>query len=107
MKKDDNDLSQIARDSESKTLIAKKLEHKIEIENFDKKNYYRCCCSDKLTDRRVLEYLTKVGISFGVLIFSFTMIVKNDDPCSPLLQFYTGLISLIIGVFIKNPTIEK
>ena len=78
--------------------------HKME---FEENNVYSCCFSKNgTTDRRVLEYCSKTAISFSILAFSFIMIARNKDPCSPLLTFYSSLVTLILGSYIKTPSVQ-
>lgn len=89
-----------------KQIELKEIELKVNEIDFEHNNLYRCCCNKK-TDKRILEYFAKTTISFSVLIFSFYQISVIDDPCNNMMSFYTGLVSLIIGTFIKTPDIKS
>ena len=64
-------------------------------------NLYRSCCGP-VSDKRLLTFISMFSISIIALGFSFASIahggLDKDDKL-----FYTGLISLIIGVWVRTP----
>ena len=54
------------------------------------------------TDARACRYITKSIFSAITLGFCFFGLVTNDDPCSPLLTFYSSTISLIAGSYLEQ-----
>ena len=59
-----------------------------------------CLCGS--SDKRLLTFVAMITISISILVFCFFMIANRSLTC-PELQTYVGLISLIIGVWLKSP----
>jgi hypothetical protein len=80
------------------------LQHQHEVDDFKMKNMYQSCCFQ--TDRRALQYFTKVFICLILLGFSMGMIISNTDECAPLLPMYSSIITGIMGYFATAPKID-
>lgn len=81
----------------------RRIEHDIEIEDRKYETEIQTCCSGT-TDFRLIKYMTQLSISMGILVFSCIQLVREVDNES----YYTGLISLIVGIYINpTPTIKK
>ena len=59
-----------------------------------------CLCGS--SDRRLLTFVANLSISISILSFCFFMIGNRSLSC-PELNTYVGLISLILGVWLKSP----
>jgi hypothetical protein len=81
------------------------LQHQHEVDDFQMRNTYRSCCLE--TDRRALQYFTKVFICLILLGFSMGMIITNTDECAPLLPMYSSIITGIMGYFATAPKIDN
>ena len=66
-------------------------------------NTYRSCCLT--SDKRALQFFSQFTICVGVLLFSMYKLI-NSDECEET-QVYIGLITMIIGVYIPQPSIKK
>jgi len=82
----------------------KKLENeKLHIENEKLKNEWGAegsCCSR--TDKHFIKYITQVGFSAVIVIFSVTQIARGANNR----EIYFSLISGIIGNFSPTPSIN-
>ena len=59
-----------------------------------------CMCGS--SDLRLLTFVANLSISISILVFCFFMIGNRSLSC-PELNTYIGLISLILGVWLKSP----
>ena len=59
-----------------------------------------CLCGS--SDKRLLTFVAMITISISILVFCFFMIANRSLTC-PELNTYIGLISLILGVWLKSP----
>ena len=73
----------------------------IEKERFENE-YSTCCSRSGKTDARLIRYASRFSISLILLSFSCVQIVRAGE-CDPLVAFYTSLITLIVGVWVKSP----
>ena len=79
---------------------------RIEDEKFERDNTLHSCCNGS-TDKRLLEYSVKTVVIMICLAFALTMLVIDalgDDPCNPLIPFYTGIITLVLGLYVTPPS---
>ena len=86
------------------SLIKKQVEADIEDQKFTRENYYRTC-SGRMTDRRILIYLTQVFFGVGVGAFSMYKIAIAET-CEDTNTF-SGLLTFVLGVFLPSPSIKK
>ena len=80
--------------------------HTIEEEEDEKidindSNLYRSCCNVP-SDKRLLTFIAMFSISIITLGFSFSQIARGDIDKEKEI-FYTGLISLIVGIWVRSP----
>lgn len=69
-------------------------------------NEYSCCCFKAKTDRRLLTFLSQLGLSSMVMIFCiYKLSVENSCPCrdNNFNNFYTSILMTILGVFLPSP----
>jgi len=69
-------------------------------------NEYSCCCFPRPTDRRLLTFLSQLGLSTMVMIFCiYKLSVENSCPCSNNNSntFYSSVLMTILGVFLPSP----
>lgn len=60
------------------------------------------CCNDHKIDSRLLVFIVNVGISLITLILSFIKLFSHDLDDNDK-STYIGLISLVVGIWIKSP----
>lgn len=60
-------------------------------------NILTCCSKHTIVDKRLIEEISKLVISFGTLTFSFVMLILNEDDNDNL---YFSLISSITGYYL-------
>jgi hypothetical protein len=69
-------------------------------------NEYSCCCFPRPTDRRLLTFLSQLGLSTLVMIFCiYKLSVENSCPCSDNNQntFYSSVLMTVLGIFLPSP----
>lgn len=79
------------------------MDHPVIIHEEEKENpnIYKSCCSVP-SDKRLLTFIAMLSISIGTLSFCFSQLAIGGLEKDREL-FYTGLISMIIGIWIKSP----
>ena len=72
--------------------------------SIEPENKYKlgCCCGEKMTDRRVLLFIASILISLIIITFSCYQLTRENIDCNSE-NTYVGLITLIIGVWLKSP----
>jgi hypothetical protein len=76
----------------------------IEKERFDNE-YSSCCSRSGKTDARLIRYASRFSISLILLTFACVQITRAGD-CDPLVPFYTSLITLVMGAWVKTDNIK-
>ena len=74
---------------------------RVQIENENLRKEWKMCCSN--TSPEAIKYFVSVSFSIAVMVFSIIQIIRDVDDKS----IYYNLLSLIIGIFIKSPSLEK
>ena len=74
--------------------------HTSEQKNIDS-NQLRTCCGNHSSDKRLLIFISSLSISLLVLILCCYQLVNKSDCQSQ--NTYVGLITLIIGIWLKSP----
>ena len=87
----------------SPSVEKKRLEHKWRIEDEQYHNTWKSCLGCE-TDRRAVQYFTQIVIISFVMVFCVYQLTVNDD--CPNQQTYTGLLTLLLGLLIPNPSIK-
>jgi hypothetical protein len=64
---------------------------------------WKSCCT--LIDSRVLQFLVQSAMLFCVAIFCMFMLVKVDTCAEQ--QLFSGILTMVLGVFIPNPKVSK
>ena len=85
----------------SPSLAKRVLEHKIDLENKEENHIWKSCCF-KSTDSRLLTFVASFTISLSLLFFSCFQLARDDIDCNSE-NLYVGLITLILGVWVKSP----
>ena len=67
----------------------------------DESNLYKSCCNVP-SDKRLLTFIAMFSISILTLGFSFSQIARGDIGKEKEI-FYTGLISLVVGIWVRSP----
>lgn len=75
------------------------LERKYELENS-----YKMCCGS-MTDRRLVEYGSKVLIIFSILVFSMVQVFETKNIEEKTI--FIVIINTVLSVFLPSPTIAK
>jgi len=84
------------------TIKRRKIDLELQLEEKQYNDSYASCCSRTgRTDARLLRYASRFTISTIVLTFACVQIAINDDPCNNLMPFYTSLITLVVGSYVK------
>jgi hypothetical protein len=60
------------------------------------------CCTRRTSDRRLLTFIASLSLSSIIVIFSCHMLSRDHISCSSE-NTYVGLISLILGVWLRSP----
>ena len=94
-------LTKLTNCKRSPSQEKKILEHKIHIEDEKIKNTWRSCC-DIPSDRRLLMFISSFSITLIIITFSCYKLSLEDVDCSSE-NTYIGLITLLIGLWIKSP----
>ena len=85
----------------SPTIKRKRVDLELQLEEKRYENEYSsCCASSGKTDARLIRYISKTGISILVLTFAGIQLVRAG-PCDSLVPFYTSLITMVVGSYIK------
>jgi hypothetical protein len=74
--------------------------HKIDMDELDQQNQLQTCCG-KSSDKRLLSFLASFVISIGLVSFSCYKLASSEK-CTEQ-NLYVGLISIILGIFVKSP----
>jgi len=90
------DLKDVKIDIDKKMDI---LERKYELENS-----YKMCCGS-MTDRRLVEYGSKVLIIFSILVFSMVQVFETKNIEEKTI--FIVIINTVLSVFLPSPTIAK
>ena len=82
------------------------LKEAVEIERnvIDVENQWKSCCL--VVDRRAVLFFSQLSISMIVLTLCVYNLVVHHDNCDSN-QLYTGLLTMIIGVWIDAPKMRK
>lgn len=80
------------------------LEHRIEMEDIEIENTYKCCMGGS-TDKRVLVYISQLSFSLIVLGFCAIQLIRKDDYEST--SIYLPLITTILGYWLPSPKLNK
>ena len=73
----------------------------LERQSFSNVNLWKTCLCGS-SDKRLLICTANLSISISILVFCFFMIGNRSLSCAEL-NTYIGLISLILGVWLKSP----
>lgn len=76
---------------------------KIESEHIKNDTEWKSCCL--VMDRRFVVFITQFSISLAVLFFSMYKLLTSLT-CDET-QVYIGLLTMIIGVYMPQPTIKN
>ena len=63
------------------------------------------CCKRGRTDARLLQYLATITFSFIILIFSIVQLYRLPPGVGQ--NTYVSLITLVFGIFIPRPKVNK
>jgi hypothetical protein len=66
-------------------------------------NLWRSCCI--LVDKRVVVFSSQLLIAVSVISFCFYQL-SIDDSCEHN-QVYVGLLTMILGIFLPSPRVNK
>lgn len=74
------------------------LERKLNVEN----TWQSCCLT---VDRRAIIYFSQMFISVGVMSFCGVQLIRLEN-CEAQ-SLYSGLLSLVVGIYLPQPKIAK
>ena len=83
------------------SIDKKIVDHAIEIENKHSDTNIKTCCN-RTSDSRLLKFIATFSITSIIIIFSCYQLSKPDISC-PDQNTYVGLITLLIGIWLKSP----
>lgn len=86
--------------SANSAIELRQLNHLIELENNEAKNILKTCCGTT-SDKRLLVFVSSFTISMFTALFACIQLIRLDDCHSQ--NTYTGLLTLIIGLWIRSP----
>ena len=78
------------------------LQHKIEVEDKNYNDQWKTCCGD--IDRRCLVYGIQMSLLFLIMGFCIFKLLHSAD-CNES-QTYLGLLTMLVGLVIPNPSIN-
>jgi hypothetical protein len=99
-----NEMDELKIEPKSPSIERRVLDIKEKEQEFEHENYYKTC-SGKMTDRRILMFLSQVG--FGSMISIFCMYKLSGSSKCEDTGTYIGLLSAILGIFLPQPSIKK
>lgn len=92
------------KDPRSPSLERRRIEQELSIKHERYENEYSTCCTKSgKTDRRLILFTSKFGMSLLILGFAGYQIMGAGE-CDGLLPWYTSLITLIVSVWVKPTT---
>ena len=77
---------------------------KREADHLDNTYIWRSCCGMRL-DKRVLVFFSQFSV--GILIIAFSLYQLNKNDTCEHQQLYTGLLTMVLGIFLPSPRISK
>ena len=83
------------------SIDKKIVEHAIDIENKEADVNIKTCCG-RTSDSRLLKFIASFSITSIIIIFSCYQLSKDNISC-PDQNTYIGLITLLIGLWLKSP----
>ena len=87
-------------DGELRSEGRRVLDHRLQQERHHRENTYQSCCG-QTSDKRLLVFISTLSISLLLLTFSCFMLATHKECESQ--NTYVGLITLIVGVWMKSP----
>tara|TARA_B110000503_G_C7078973_1_gene384267 strand:+ start:358 stop:747 length:390 start_codon:yes stop_codon:yes gene_type:complete len=83
-----------------------KLKDVIDIERavLDNENKWSSCCFT--VDKRAVVFFSQLLITLSVVILCIYQLVKHHDNCDSN-QLYSGILSMVIGIYLPQPKIKK
>lgn len=88
----------------SPSLERRRIEQELAIKHERYENEYSTCCTKSgKTDKRLILFTSKFGMSLLILGFAGYQIMGAGE-CDGLLPWYTSLITLIVSVWVKPTT---
>jgi hypothetical protein len=96
-----SELANILPAMRNPSIRHKVLDHQLQADTASQKNKWSLCCYSKGTDARLLQFIATFIISIVLLIFSCYQLSYTSD-CEGT-NLYTGLITLVVGVWLKSP----
>lgn len=88
------------RESEKLQVMERKLK---EFRTRQKATMWRSCCFR--VDKRALEFVAQTGIGLGTMVFCIYQLYTKTG-CEEQ-QLYSGILTLLIGVYLPQPMIKK
>ena len=74
------------------------LERRISVEN----TWNSCCLK---TDRRAVMFFSQLSVSVAVMTFCCVQLIRLEN-CEAQ-SLYSGLLSLVVGIYLPQPKIQK
>ena len=84
----------------SPNLVERRMEHKFKVEDERNKNVWESFCMRM--DRRAVQFFTQIVIIASIMMLCAYQLV-NLPECDAQ-QSYLGLLTLLIGLVLPNPT---
>ena len=90
---------------DEKDILVK--EHEIKVDDEERKfthdyTWTSCCLR---MDKRALSFFTQAIFSGSIIIFCIIMLIRNEN-CDTFSR-YSPLLTLVIGVWLPNPTLKN
>ena len=83
-----------------------KVKDVIEIERavLENENVWRSSCFT--ADKRAVVFFSQLSITISVIGLCMYQLVKHHDDCDSN-QLYSGILSMVIGIYLPQPKIKK
>lgn len=71
----------------------------------ENENMWRSCCGATI-DKRAVVFFSQLLITLSVVILCIYQLIKHHDNCDSN-QLYSGILSMVIGIYLPSPKIKK
>ena len=83
-----------------------KMKDVVDIERavLENENKWSSCCFT--VDKRAVVFFSQLLITLSVVVLCIYQLIKHHDNCDSN-QLYSGILSMVIGIYLPTPKIKK